>query len=791
MYSTRRFEALKGDVPPDWGFPRRLEQIPRRVRKVAVPSYSADNVTTDADLDQRVSEAMMQAINRLKANANGEELQAGDDATDVSAVTTKEDTIRNDELTVVEKELSSENIDDVAVPIDQDNNNEENAVLEENASVRSGMDSKVVTPRRKRSVDVPVRRSERLQSRATVSPVTYGGRGTASYLTWINNVSADELSSMTFEEKVACDDPLGEWTYTDVSLLVYRLTVRAALNDDSENVRRLARDALMAEIKNLYETCEALKPVMQRSLLAEERRRMIPAITFLKIKELANGAFDKMKARSVASGNLVDRDTVGNTCAPTVNPIVVQLLIAFMTTNRLDMLTADISGAFLIPRMQPGGIKRHVKFDRYMSGLMVEMYPTLSKYRDSTGCLAFELMKYLYGLPEAAYQFYQHLRSFLLSLGFRESKADKCWFIRGSDASLLHVTVLVDDLMCIGRKPVLVQFATELKRAFKITECWGDHHSYIGLDIMTNRVSTARRQATWETVVSQGGLMKSTMIRFEAELKRYTRSTGAPASTTSFMVRSGEELADPTRYLSLIMTLMYIARMTRADLLFSVTVLSSRCKHPTNGDMLAACRILRYLFDNGTWGVMYKPVQMRWNVFVDSSHKLHDDQRGHIGLVISVGSGYLFASSSKMRLVTLSTKDTEVTASCHAVTYARWCMLAGKDVGIPDVPIKFWNDNMANVCSNDVGPNFSTNKHILVRLEFVRQAKDEGAIVLLHCDTDQLCADMLTKALDETALRRHMRKMGMVCLEAGPRRSTSTARGRNNGLVSMSGGQRK
>jgi len=198
------------------------------------------------------------------------------------------------------------------------------------------------------------------------------------------------------------------------------------------------------------------------------------------------------------------------------------------------------------------------------------------------------------------------------------------------------------------------------------------------------------------------------------------------------------------------------------------------------------------MFDNGTWGVMYKPSALRWNIFVDSSHKLHDDQRGHIGLAISVGSGYVFASSSKMRLVTLSTKDTEVTASCHAVTYARWCMLAGRELGMPDVPIKFWNDNMANVCSNDAGPNFSTNKHILVRLEFVRQARDEGAIVLLHCDTDQLCADMLTKALDESAIKRHMRKMGMVCIEAGARRDASRASADNGSAARTVGvGQRK
>jgi hypothetical protein len=339
---------------------------------------------------------------------------------------------------------------------------------------------------------------------------------------------------------MALENPLGEWDEDNITLLVYRMSISAALNNDSEQVRTLARDALVAEIRNLYETCNALKPVQQRLLPIEERRRMVPALTFLKIKELANGLFDKMKARSVASGDRIDRDTVGDTCAPTVNPIVVMMLIAWMTTNKFFMLTADITGAFLIPKMAPGSVKRHVKFDRYMSNLFVELYPDLAQYRDSTGCLAFELLKYLYGLPEAAHQFYKHLKSFLLQIGFRESKADKCWFMRGTGNDIIHITVLVDDLMCVGKKSKLEIFSKELKNSFKITECWGDHHSYIGLDIMTDRTASGSRAATGQTVVSQGGLLKSTLIRFEAEVKQYTRSTSTPASTTNFMERDIE-----------------------------------------------------------------------------------------------------------------------------------------------------------------------------------------------------------------------------------------------------------
>ncbi len=45
---------------------------------------------------------------------------------------------------------------------------------------------------------------------------------------------------------------------------------------------------------------------------------------FLKEKLLANGEFDRMKARLVAGGNFVDARSVGETNAPTVNPFTVK-----------------------------------------------------------------------------------------------------------------------------------------------------------------------------------------------------------------------------------------------------------------------------------------------------------------------------------------------------------------------------------------------------------------------------------------------------------------------------------
>jgi hypothetical protein len=121
--------------------------------------------------------------------------------------------------------------------------------------------------------------------------------------------------------------------------------------------------------------------------------------------------------------------------------------------------------------------------------------------------------------------------------------------------------------------------------------------------------------------------------------------------------KEGSSPIEPLRYMSLIMTLMYIARLTRADLLFPVTVLSSYCKTPSEHHMGLACRVLIYLEAEGNWGILFKPVELKLGIYVDAGHMTHHDSRGHIGIIMTMGSGYVFAKSTKMRLVTLSSKD--------------------------------------------------------------------------------------------------------------------------------------
>ena len=133
--------------------------------------------------------------------------------------------------------------------------------------------------------------------------------------------------------------------------LCYRVGLTEAMREQNPAKRKMILDALDDEVENLVRKTKAVIPVHPNTLTRKEISDRIPGHTFLKFKELANGDFERVKARTVAGGNQVDPDTVGETKAPTVNIVSVMSLISLSTSVGFEIRSADIEGAFLIPEL--------------------------------------------------------------------------------------------------------------------------------------------------------------------------------------------------------------------------------------------------------------------------------------------------------------------------------------------------------------------------------------------------------------------------------------------------------
>jgi hypothetical protein len=83
----------------------------------------------------------------------------------------------------------------------------------------------------------------------------------------------------------------------------------------------------------------------------------------------------------------------------------------------------DIGGAFLNAEMTTG-IDVHMRLDRTISDMMVELDLQYEAYRDTKGCIIVQLDLALYGCVESAALWYENLRTTMTSLGYDTNSYD-------------------------------------------------------------------------------------------------------------------------------------------------------------------------------------------------------------------------------------------------------------------------------------------------------------------------------------------------------------------------------
>jgi hypothetical protein len=585
---------------------------------------------------------------------------------------------------------------------------------------------------------------------------------TARHITYKRYYKA-ELSVM--EKQLVLDDRESDnITCTGVNMInAYRVSIRQAEKDKDENRSKGATNAVNDEIDNIMSQ-DVFEPVMYKDLTSIQRKEIIMAFMFLKEKHLANGVFDKWKGRLVAGADYISDRLVGETFAPTANYISVMATIAMSAIEKTRLRTYDVKGAYLIPKVKEGDPPIFVKLDRDMTSRFVTRYPRLAKFVDSQGCIIMKLKKYLYGLPQAARHWNIHLRDTLLRENFKQCVGDPCLFQRGKGKDRLRLVIYVDDILISGTEDALNLFDKEFHEAYECTGHKGDSISYLSLHIV--------RKDNGDYIVSSPNTTEELLSKFRRDIlkgKLSIPSTAEGLKSGDRGVGNGEGLEpypDAKRYASIIMSLMYLARMTRADILLPVTILSSRIKNPSMSDYKAACRILTYLSFTPKYGIEYTSNDgLMLKIYTDASHALHGDGKGHGGIIITLGTGYIFAKSGKLRNVTLSSTESENEVMCDAATYAVWMKDLLEFFGYRLThPVRMYQDNLSAIWLTSNDGAFSRNKHTLVRRMYIRQNITDKVITPVHMDTDLMPADMLTKSINKELLLRHMKKIGMIRL---------------------------
>jgi hypothetical protein len=284
--------------------------------------------------------------------------------------------------------------------------------------------------------------------------------------------------------------------------------------------------------------------------------------------------------------------------------------------------------------------------------------------------------------------------------------------------------------------------------------------SYLGMNIQYDREKRKMK-------ISQDGMIKDLLKKYHCEdLKKFPTT---PASSDIFMDPkeiNDNPLVNRKEFLSLIMTLMYLARFTRHDILLPVTALATRCTEPRRSDMCHALRIVRYLAGSQDIAPVFDGnIALNALISADASHCLYFTGHGHGGIIITLGSAPIHCQSFKLKMATRSSSESELVVCEEASTYAVWLKLLLKELGVmtDDEPITIYQDNLSTMIIAEAGAgNFKRTKHLLSRELFVCERIAKGDVKLLHKRSAEMSADFLTKALPKAKLFEHLAHLHML-----------------------------
>ena len=334
---------------------------------------------------------------------------------------------------------------------------------------------------------------------------------------------------------------------------------------------------------------------------------------------------------------------------------------------------------------------------------------------------ALVLVQAMYGLVQAARQFFKKLRDTLVEkMSFRKCLSDQCLLHRVNKDGTVIVCLYIDDTLITGDEKAVKAFKAELKKYFNTKE-EGEMTEYVGC--MVKRAG--------DTIY-----LHQTDLINKIERK-------------------------------LVGMLLFLTKFSRPDIANAVRELSKVNNRANQAHVKEMLRTIKFVLDTRHWSLKYKITgsdrrKLKWffRALCDSDFAGDKDNRLSV-----LGFGiYLFGflvswKSRAMRTHALSSTEAEyivMSELCCEILFVRQILeFLGFEI---EYPIIVHCDNVGAIFLANNAKVSSRTKHIDLKTHFVREYIDKGVVKIVFIRSAENDSDIWTKNVGEGTFTRHTDK---------------------------------
>jgi hypothetical protein len=292
----------------------------------------------------------------------------------------------------------------------------------------------------------------------------------------------------------------------------------------------------------------------------------------------------------------------------------------------------------------------------------------------------------------------------------------------------------------------------------------GKIHEYLGmtLNFSTDRqVEISMVDYVKEMITAWDKAPKISNDGFKlVESKRVVRAKKCAAPEDLFKVDENAQKLDPemrTAFHNIVAKALYMVKRARLDASVSIAFLTTRVRDPDVDDWRKLGHLIEYLratvdlpltLSTNRSGVL--------NWYVDASFAVHANMRGHTGGGLTMGRGYPIVCSTKQKLNTRSSTESELVGTDDMMPSILWTRYFLKAQGYHVNDNVIFQDNKSSILLEHNGKASSSKrtKHIHIRYFFITDRVSKGEARVEWCPTNEMVAGFLTKPLQGSMFRK-------------------------------------